>query len=120
MGLVGGTVVYRLSQALTLMFHCLYRKLPPCISPDRWGLHSLRLLPRSSFNGRGYSNVSVLVISTTPTGYLFLAWFLVKLWDVQLKDFPRPQEISGYHWHLLDTHLFLLYAHIRAHSRIRV
>ena len=34
LGLVRGTVVYRPSGALKVMFHRLYRELSPCIAPD--------------------------------------------------------------------------------------
>ena len=39
----------------------------------------------------------------------FGSLFLVEPWGLQLKDFPRPQEFSGRHFHLLVTHLFPLY-----------
>ena len=57
-----------------------------------------------------YSNRSVLATSDTSTGYPFGLWLLVKLCDVQLKDFLRPQVFRRNHSHLLGAHLLILYA----------
>ena len=45
---------------------------------------------------------------------------LVKFWDVQVKDFPRPQELSRRHCHLRVIHLFALYAARRVVANTRL
>ena len=55
LGLVSGTVVYRPSRALKVMFHRLYREFPPCIAPDHYLQATLRHISRSPCNSRGYS-----------------------------------------------------------------